>query len=113
MTDITVGEGFRFERPQVARTVRRTNPERNLHTGDIPTLTHLPSTLGSKAPEAQNVSLVPYLGDIIGANAELLRDGFDGIVTHKEVIAFDVAAWLSLTWAGKLWRMVTRPRDRY
>ncbi|TAK58822.1 hypothetical protein EPO14_03275 [Patescibacteria group bacterium] len=110
MTDITA-EGFRFDRPRAARVSGQS--EQFLHTGEIPMLKHLPSMPGSRVPEGQNVSLVPYLGEIIGANAEMIRDGFDGVVNHKEVIAFDVAAWFALSWAGKLWRRITQPRDRY
>lgn len=122
MTDTTFfGEGLRFERPQVARTVRRTSPEQNLHTGDIPTLTHLPSMLGSKAPEVQNVSLLPDIvslgGDFLGTNAEMLGDAAAGTADwasrHRYILGFDIMGLLSFKWGSKLWRMVTRPRDRY
>jgi len=120
MSDITFERFSAPDRPRATRVSGR--PERmTLHTGGAHELTSLPFVPGNKGPEVQNVSLLPDIvslgGDFLGTNAEMLGDAAAGTADwasrHRYILGFDIMGLLSFKWGSKLWRMVTRPRDRY
>ncbi len=120
MTDITA-EGFRFgERPRATRVSGR--PERPilLPTGRVE-LTPIPSIPGNRGPEVKNVSLLPdiisFTGDALAANAEMIGEAATGTADwasrNRYTIVGDIIAFLSFSWAGKLWRKVRQSFDNH
>ena len=89
MTDTTFfGEGLRSpERPRGTRVSGRTEQSMTLHTGDIPTLTHLPFV--GEAPKVQNTSLPDlaqagayYGGTYLNEGVNAAQDGLEYFRQH-------------------------------
>lgn len=122
MNFATTAEGFTVpERPRATRVSGRTERPISLYTGGTSELTHLPFVPGNKGPEVQNVSLLPdiisFAGDALAANAEMIGEAATGTADwasrNRYTIAGDIIAFLSFSWAGKLWRKVRQSFDNH